>query len=344
MNKNKNNGYVTKGHRHSSNGTRDSNLNSQLLTCFGLIVVLTALMMVVSMLGLGSSDAHVKSQLEKNTAKAKAFLEERVMGDAGWGGTVEVEVWGPDDVEEVVTMREKRIGMTVGDAEMTKRWEEWEKLFVESKVFEGVVDLENKKGELLLNRTISSGGPSSSSPPSNESANQNKVKRQLARDSLSAGKNKVVVPRNRNTNLQTKKKASKQPSPSPPDEVAKYFHEHPSNPHLDFRFGNNSSKYPTDEAKNMVLKELLKAWDTFTTERKVWSWLAHGTLLGWFWGGWVLPWDLDVVRILSYVKLTSWRLTVCRWCQPNPSLLACIIYLDCCHNKVNLINSLTKFQ
>ena len=32
----------------------------------------------------------------------------------------------------------------------------------------------------------------------------------------------------------------------------------------------------------------------FTDEKQIPSWIAHGTLLGWWWGGSLLPWDTDV--------------------------------------------------
>src|ERR1700722_319452 len=32
----------------------------------------------------------------------------------------------------------------------------------------------------------------------------------------------------------------------------------------------------------------------FTDEKQIPSWIAHGTLLGWWWGGSFLPWDSDI--------------------------------------------------
>jgi hypothetical protein len=32
----------------------------------------------------------------------------------------------------------------------------------------------------------------------------------------------------------------------------------------------------------------------FTDEKRIPSWIAHGTLLGWWWGGSFLPWDVDI--------------------------------------------------
>ena len=39
---------------------------------------------------------------------------------------------------------------------------------------------------------------------------------------------------------------------------------------------------------------LLRSFVTFADTANIHFWLAHGTLLGWYWGGSFLPWDTDI--------------------------------------------------
>jgi phosphorylcholine metabolism protein LicD len=39
---------------------------------------------------------------------------------------------------------------------------------------------------------------------------------------------------------------------------------------------------------------MVRAYLTFFRENKLDTWIAHGTLLGWWWNGRRLPWDLDI--------------------------------------------------
>ncbi|KAI1461184.1 LicD family-domain-containing protein [Annulohypoxylon moriforme] len=43
-----------------------------------------------------------------------------------------------------------------------------------------------------------------------------------------------------------------------------------------------------------ALRHLVRSWLMTTHELGVETWLAHGTLLGWWWGGHVMPWDYDL--------------------------------------------------
>lgn len=43
-----------------------------------------------------------------------------------------------------------------------------------------------------------------------------------------------------------------------------------------------------------LLTNLFKEWDAFCKERNVTYFLAHGTLLGWYWGRRIQAWDTDV--------------------------------------------------
>ncbi|ORY40222.1 hypothetical protein BCR33DRAFT_852934 [Rhizoclosmatium globosum] len=43
-----------------------------------------------------------------------------------------------------------------------------------------------------------------------------------------------------------------------------------------------------------ALSEMLKAWTEFAESNEIIYWMAHGALLGWFWNGRLLPWDVDL--------------------------------------------------
>ena len=50
----------------------------------------------------------------------------------------------------------------------------------------------------------------------------------------------------------------------------------------------------------MTLKGLLTVFSAFMQENGMEYWIAHGTLLGWYWNQKLLPWDTDVdVQITS---------------------------------------------
>lgn len=65
------------------------------------------------------------------------------------------------------------------------------------------------------------------------------------------------------------------------DEIPKYFKEYLNDSHYDARFHNASYSQRTVRHEN--LSNLIKAWIMFSRQHGVTSWLAHGTLLGWFW-------------------------------------------------------------
>ncbi|KAJ1564583.1 hypothetical protein HK405_014496, partial [Cladochytrium tenue] len=50
----------------------------------------------------------------------------------------------------------------------------------------------------------------------------------------------------------------------------------------------------TNEEVTRELSELYGAWTRFSAAHNVTSWLAHGALLGWYWGRTMQPWDDDV--------------------------------------------------
>lgn len=75
---------------------------------------------------------------------------------------------------------------------------------------------------------------------------------------------------------------------------AKYFHEpklkHAG--HFDWRF---FKKLDYSEYERIaLLHKLARAWFQFASSVGIKSWLAHGTMLGWYWNGANLPWDNDL--------------------------------------------------
>ncbi|KAI9365550.1 LicD family-domain-containing protein [Zopfochytrium polystomum] len=85
----------------------------------------------------------------------------------------------------------------------------------------------------------------------------------------------------------------------------KFFREVAGNSHLDARFahrdgspaaaaGAAAAAVPAGVPPGGELAVLLRAWTEFASEANSTTWIAHGTLLGWWWTGGALPWDDDV--------------------------------------------------
>ncbi|KAI4189005.1 MAG: hypothetical protein L6R41_001759 [Letrouitia leprolyta] len=76
--------------------------------------------------------------------------------------------------------------------------------------------------------------------------------------------------------------------------LPKYFHEPGGSElgnHYDSRFEHGIQDYA--DKKDTQL-HMLRAYLTFFNENHMETWLAHGTLLGWWWNGKMLPWDWDI--------------------------------------------------
>lgn len=74
----------------------------------------------------------------------------------------------------------------------------------------------------------------------------------------------------------------------------KYFHEPGGSEEL----GHYDKRYfkgvvPYDEHRP-ALRHLIRSYLTALDALGVETWLAHGTLLGWWWNGKIMPWDYDV--------------------------------------------------
>lgn len=60
--------------------------------------------------------------------------------------------------------------------------------------------------------------------------------------------------------------------------------------HYDWRFFNGFRKGNDHEAS---MHHLIRAWAQFCIQEGLASWIAHGSLLGWYWNGISMPWDTD---------------------------------------------------
>ncbi|KAJ5491145.1 hypothetical protein N7539_002712 [Penicillium diatomitis] len=74
----------------------------------------------------------------------------------------------------------------------------------------------------------------------------------------------------------------------------KYFHE----PGRDDILGHYDSRYFTapvnDSQRADTLTQMVRAYLNFFDDNDLETWIAHGTLLGWWWNGKILPWDWDM--------------------------------------------------
>lgn len=80
-----------------------------------------------------------------------------------------------------------------------------------------------------------------------------------------------------------------------PASPEKYFREPGGSrdlSHYDARFF--SGHVPYGEPRRAVLRALARSYLEAAGAAGVETWLAHGTLLGWWWGGAVMPWDDDL--------------------------------------------------
>ncbi|KAK6455273.1 LicD family-domain-containing protein [Scheffersomyces xylosifermentans] len=75
--------------------------------------------------------------------------------------------------------------------------------------------------------------------------------------------------------------------------------------HYDWRFFNGVM-YGTYE-QTLILHRLVRTWLSFTRKNGIITWVAHGSLLSWYWNGIAFPWDNDIdvqVPIMDLHKLS----------------------------------------
>ncbi|CAD6581507.1 MAG: hypothetical protein ASARMPREDX12_001936 [Alectoria sarmentosa] len=96
--------------------------------------------------------------------------------------------------------------------------------------------------------------------------------------------NSALLPRRR----------KKKPPKASADGWAKYFHEPGGTSlsnHYDSRYEHGILSY---EEKQDSQVHMMRAYLDFFKKNNIETWLAHGTLLGWWWNGKMLPWDWDI--------------------------------------------------
>ncbi|KAI5965893.1 MNN4 [Candida pseudojiufengensis] len=62
--------------------------------------------------------------------------------------------------------------------------------------------------------------------------------------------------------------------------------------HYDWRFFNGIRLGSTEQL--LTLHRLVRAWSSFTRKNGINTWIAHGSLLSWYWNGIAFPWDNDI--------------------------------------------------
>lgn len=102
------------------------------------------------------------------------------------------------------------------------------------------------------------------------------------------------------------KKPKSKPKPKAKDQKPKeqkYFHEPGwdlESGHYDKRFFQGKVPY---EQHQPVLRHLIRSYLTTLKSLGVETWLAHGSLLGWWWNGQIMPWDYDLDVQVSVATL-----------------------------------------
>jgi len=105
---------------------------------------------------------------------------------------------------------------------------------------------------------------------------------------LPEGRNRVGLPPAPDNLGLSRKPVGQQP----PD--TKYFHEPGADNelgHYDIRYFKGVVPY---EIHRPMLRELIRSYLSVFRKLGVETWLAHGTLLGWWWNGRIMPWDTDL--------------------------------------------------
>ncbi|KAG7422093.1 LicD family-domain-containing protein [Fusarium sp. MPI-SDFR-AT-0072] len=78
------------------------------------------------------------------------------------------------------------------------------------------------------------------------------------------------------------------------EKTPKYFVEAGRNielGHYDNRYFQSKVSY---EEHRLVLRDLIRSYLFHMNSYGVETWIAHGTLLGWWWNGQIMPWDYDL--------------------------------------------------
>lgn len=75
--------------------------------------------------------------------------------------------------------------------------------------------------------------------------------------------------------------------------------------HYDWRFFNGVM-YEASQ-RSLILHRLVRSWLSFSRKNGINTWVAHGSLLSWYWNGFSFPWDYDIdvqVPVMDLHKLS----------------------------------------
>ncbi|KAF2742958.1 hypothetical protein M011DRAFT_471846 [Sporormia fimetaria CBS 119925] len=85
-----------------------------------------------------------------------------------------------------------------------------------------------------------------------------------------------------------------EPEPRRDPKENKYFHE----PGTDDQLGHYDARFfhgkVTHQERTETQLDMIRAYLKFFQDEGLETWIAHGTLLGWWWNGQRLPWDWDM--------------------------------------------------
>ncbi|OOG00837.1 hypothetical protein ASPCADRAFT_125846 [Aspergillus carbonarius ITEM 5010] len=105
----------------------------------------------------------------------------------------------------------------------------------------------------------------------------------------------------------------------------KYFHE----PGRDDTLGHYDSRFfqgePVPDAeRSTTLTHMIRAYLNFFEDNGLETWIAHGTLLGWWWNGKIMPWDWDIdTQVMDTTLLhlaDRFNQTVVQYTTTNPTV------------------------
>lgn len=74
--------------------------------------------------------------------------------------------------------------------------------------------------------------------------------------------------------------------------------------HYDWRFFGGVKLFSFEQ--NAALHRMTRAWLSFCRKQGITTWMAHGSLLSWYWNGFAFPWDNDIdvqVPVMDLHKL-----------------------------------------
>ncbi|KAL2824889.1 LicD family-domain-containing protein [Aspergillus cavernicola] len=86
-------------------------------------------------------------------------------------------------------------------------------------------------------------------------------------------------------------------------EEYKYFQE-PGNDELHAHYDSRFFKEPVPkEKRSQTLTHIVHSYFEYFNDNGLETWIAHGTLLGWWWNGKIMPWDWDIDTQVSEATL-----------------------------------------